>query len=87
MGGLSNVFILQEHHLCKDCSLTDDNPLEGDWTTWSSIAQGDQEWQGGIFISLRNSNWCSILYYVVVVDGRASYVKVECKNKELGILI
>ena len=53
--GIPNILLLQEHHLCADRILSIGNPLEGDWHTFCSPAEGEHRRKGGVCTSIRNN--------------------------------
>ena len=76
--GISNILLLQEHHLCADRILSIDNPLEGDWHTFWSPAQGEHGRKGGVCTSIRNNLDIVVVGQDTIVEGLAIYVIVRC---------
>ena len=54
--GAPDILLLQEHHLSANKILNIGNPLEGDWQTFWSPAQGEHGRKGGVCTSIRKSS-------------------------------
>ena len=84
--GVPDILLLQEHHLSANKILNIGNPLEGDWHTFWSPAQGEHGRKGGVCTSIRNSPDIVLVGQDTIVEGRAISVTIRWHQCIIGII-